>query len=182
MDKLAKLNKTILKCTKCELCESRINAVPGEGAKNAEVILIGEAPGKNEDEEGRPFVGRAGKTLDEVLAELSIPRENLYITNILKCRPPKNRVPKKPEVEACIDYLFKQIELIQPQIIVTLGQSALKTLTGLKGNLRDFHGNKYEFNNYPVLVTYHPAAVVYNRNLKSELVNDLKNIKSIIEK
>jgi DNA polymerase len=174
---LKSLNKSILKCKKCELCKSRTNAVPGEGEGSARILLIGEAPGRSEDSEGRPFVGRAGKTLNDILDNNDIERGRLFITNIVKCRPPKNRVPKKPEIEACRGYLLKQIELLKPHIIIALGQSAFKTLTGLEGNLRDLRGKEYNFFEYPVLVTYHPAAVIYNRKLKPELESDFEEFK-----
>jgi DNA polymerase len=168
-------------CTNCELCLTRTNAVPGEGDENSKVMIVGEAPGKNEDEEGRPFVGRAGKVLTDILTELGIDRNQIFITNIVKCRPPKNRVPKNPEVEACSNYLVKQIESIQPEIIFALGQSSIKTLTGVAGKLGDIHGRQFSYKNFLVTATYHPAAVIYNRKLRSLLLNDLERIKEIIK-
>ena len=181
MDKMNKVRNRIIKCRNCDLYTDRINAVPGEGSVDAKVILIGEAPGKKEDEMGRPFVGRAGKTLDGILEELDVVRDQFFITNIVKCRPPKNRVPKKSEVEACRDHLIRQIDIIKPELIVALGQSSIKTLTGLKENLRDIHGQKLNFMDYQVLATYHPAAMVYNRKLRPELLNDLKQVKKYYE-
>jgi DNA polymerase len=176
MDKLKKLNQKIMKCTKCELSKDRTNAVPGEGDPSGRIMFIGEAPGKKEDLQGRPFVGRAGSVLDEILAEVGIKREKIFIANIIKCRPPRNRVPKKPEIEACRRYLMEQIEIIRPELIIALGRSAFTTLTGLKGKMRDFHGKMYQFMDYPLLVTYHPAAIVYNRKLRVEMVADLRKI------
>src|SRR5437868_1209620 len=130
--KLEALAKKIRRCTKCPLCESRTNAVPGDGSYDAKLMVIGEAPGRQEDEVGRPFVGSAGKYLDQVLAGSGIDRSELFITNIVKCRPPKNRVPKPLEIQTCTtNYLFKQIELIQPKLIFLLGGTALKTMLGL---------------------------------------------------
>jgi DNA polymerase len=179
MSELLMLSETIKTCTKCELSKQRTNAVPGEGAINAKIMFIGEAPGKTEDREGRPFVGRAGKTLNELLDEVSIFRERVYITNIVKCRPPKNRVPKSSEVEACRSYLERQIELIRPELIVALGQSALKTLTGIKDNLAEVHGKTVDYSGHPLLITYHPAAMIYNRKLRTEILEDLTRIKEI---
>ena len=177
MSKIDKVTKKIITCTKCELHKDRTNAVPGEGSVKAKVVIIGEAPGKNEDELGRPFVGRAGKTFDGLLEELGIERSELFITNIIKCRPPKNRVPKKDEVEACRDYLIQQVDIIKPDLMVAMGNSAIKTLTDLKGNMRELHGRRFQFQDYQVLATYHPAAIVYNRKLKSQMLEDLVQIK-----
>ena len=168
------LHKKIIKCRNCGLWKERQNAVPGEGDPNARLLIIGEAPGKSEDELGRPFVGRAGKVLNEVLTEVGINRNEVFITNIIKCRPPRNRVPKKNEVVACSEYLKKQIEIIEPELIVALGHSAFRTLTGMKGKMEDFHGKKFDYNKHKVLVTYHPAALIYNRKLRPLMIEDLR--------
>jgi len=180
METITSLHNKIIKCTDCELCHTRANAVPGEGGTKTRVIIIGEAPGASEDEIGRPFVGRAGKILTEILNELDISREDIFITNIVKCRPPKNRIPKKTEIEACSKHLKKQIEIIEPELIITLGQSSIKALVGEKAKMADIHGKHFLYDSTRVLATYHPAAVVYNRKLRPYLLDDLRKIKEII--
>lgn len=180
-EELIRLHKRILRCRKCELFKDRTNAVPGEGNPHTGILIIGEAPGKSEDIQGRPFVGRAGKVLTEILTEAGIEREDVFITNIIKCRPPGNRVPKQKEVEACRDFLHRQVELIEPALLVALGQSAFRTLTGIKGKMEDHHGKIYDYAGCRTLVTYHPAGVIYNRKLRPDMVRDIKSIKKIVK-
>ena len=142
---LEKLKSEVIKCTKCSLHETRINAVFGEGDYNANILIIGEGPGANEDKQGRPFVGRGGKLLDEVLSKYALNRESgVFIANIVKCRPPNNRVPKKDEVNTCIPYLEKQIQLINPKIILLLGLTAVKSFTGIDEQMKEIRGKEYE--------------------------------------
>ncbi len=174
----------IKSCTKCPLHKTRRNPVPGEGSIDAEVMFVGEAPGEREDATGRPFVGAAGKFLDQLLASVGLRREEVYITNILKCRPPGNRDPREDEIAACTPYLWRQIELIKPKVIIALGRHAARVLyakAGLKWtNMSKKHGSVVEasINGHRVLlaVTYHPAAALYNPRLRSALQEDFKKI------
>lgn len=185
-----KLIEEIMNCRKCALYKNRKNPVPGEGNKNADLMFIGEAPGAREDETGRPFVGAAGKLLTELIEFIGLSRENVYITNIVKCRPPGNRDPREEEINACLPYLLKQIKLIRPRIIVALGRHAGKTLFELSGlnwtNMSRLHGRVFNASIDGVLfkltVTYHPAAALYNPRLKGSLIKDFKEtIKSILD-
>ncbi len=163
-------------CVVCRLHETRHLAVPGEGSVNAEVLLIGEAPGKDEDLSGRPFVGRAGRVLDRALESSGLPRPLVFITNVVKCRPPGNRTPRADEIEACRAYLLAQVEALQPRIIVTLGSTALRGLLGPGTELQDVRGASADFHGIPLIATYHPAAVLYNRNLERALIRDLRKV------
>ncbi|MCD1295791.1 uracil-DNA glycosylase [Methanocella sp. CWC-04] len=183
MDEMVEiLNKIddVLNCQRCELARSRTNVVVGDGPIDAEIMIIGEAPGRNEDKHGKPFVGSAGKILNEVLEKNGIKREKVYITNIVKCRPPKNRAPKAGEVEACHPYLKKQIEIISPKLIVLLGKTAGETFLDRSVSLGDEHGKIFEHNGIPVLLAYHPAAIIYNRKLKDSLIEDMKKVSELI--
>ena len=161
-------------CTRCRLHRTRYRAVPGEGPIDAPVFLIGEAPGRDEDTSGRPFVGAAGKVLDKVLQVAGLPRPQLYITNVVKCRPPENRAPKADEIASCRPYLLAQLEAVQPKIIVSLGATALRGLLGPSARFREARGKGIEFGRVPLLPTYHPAAVLYNRRIEGEIRNDLR--------
>jgi uracil-DNA glycosylase family 4 len=170
--KLAQLAKQIRVCTKCPLCESRTNAVPGDGSFEAVCMIIGEAPGKDEDKTGHPFVGSAGRYLDHVLVGSGIERADFFITNIVKCRPEGNRLPKALEVETCTsNYLFKQIELINPAIVVLLGSVAAKKLLGVK-KVEEVRGKFIEKDKRKFLVTYHPAVRFYREDLALQLKKD----------
>ena len=159
-------------CIECPLCKSRNNAVPGEGKLNAKVMVIGEGPGKQEDALGRPFVGSSGKYLDHVLAGTGISRSDLFITNIVKCRPPSNRTPKIGEVETCTSlYLFEQLRLINPKLVLLLGSVAVKRLLGansvdeVRGKIVEHEGRKF-------VATYHPAVRFYREDLAKKLKED----------
>lgn len=171
----------VRKCTLCRLSEGRTNAVPGEGNGFAKIMFIGEAPGRSEDQQGRPFVGAAGKLLTEALQEAGLSREDVFITNIVKCRPPNNRVPKEEERSACKPYLERQIALINPRIICILGRTAYESLleggsiTSNRGRLVK-HGNRFYF------LTVHPAAIIYNPELKTIFKNDLVNLVNELRK
>lgn len=177
---LEEVANKINKCKKCGLWKTRKNPVPGEGNPNAEIILIAEAPGYNEDLQGKPFVGAAGKVLDELLASVELKKEEIFITNILKCRPPGNRNPKSDEIKACSSYLDKQIQAINPKVICTLGNFATKYILarfGLKlENIGKIHGQIFEVNtlehHLKVIPMYHPAAAIYNPNMKETLIID----------
>ncbi len=163
-------------CTLCRLHATRAHAVPGEGPVGAAILLVGEAPGRDEDAAGRPFVGRAGRILDAALAAARLPRESVFITNVVKCRPPKNRRPKRDEVAACRTYLLGQIALVRPQIIVTLGATALRGVLGPGHELKTARRKALRLGETPVVATYHPAGVLYNRRLEPKLRRDLKKV------
>jgi uracil-DNA glycosylase family 4 len=171
--KLEELCKIASTCLECPLHESRTKVVFGEGPADAKIMLVGEAPGKNEDETGRPFVGRAGKLLTNALEKAGLKRSEVYITNIVKCRPEGNRKPKKPEYKTCIGlYLNKQIELINPNIIGLMGNSAVYALIGKK-NIKQIHGETYDLNGRKYIALFHPAAAIYSRSLLPQLEEDI---------
>ena len=172
-DALAGLASRIKVCTLCRLHETRTRAVPGEGPGGAELFLIGEGPGRREDEEGRPFVGAAGKLLDAALARPGIARADAFITNAVKCRPPDNRKPRVDEVAACRPYLLAQIAAVRPLAIVTLGDTALKGLLGPGVDIPAARRRRTRLEGIPVIATYHPAAALYNRRLVETMAKDL---------
>jgi len=161
-------------CTRCRLHEGRVHAVPGEGPLDADVFLIGEAPGRDEDASGRPFVGAAGKILNKALAAARLPRDSVFVTNVVKCRPPANRGPRADELESCRPYLATQIAVVRPKVLVTLGSTALRGLLGKGPELKDIRGRAAVFEGIPVVPTYHPAAILYNRRLEASLRADLR--------
>lgn len=178
-------------CRKCQLWKTRSNAVPGEGSLDATTLFIGEAPGYWEDVKGRPFVGAAGKLLDTLLADANLSRSTVYITNVVKCRPPKNRVPSPVEVKTCTAYLNRQIKTIQPEIIVTLGRHAtsyvlseagVKEVVGITKLRGEVYSVKLFGLSVSVLPTFHPAAVLHNPKYEDPLKHDFQLLKSLIEK
>jgi uracil-DNA glycosylase family 4 len=173
---LSELAHSISSCTLCRLCEGRTHTVPGIGHPHAQIVFIGEAPGKKEDEQGIPFCGASGKFLDELLATIDLNREDIFITNIVKCRPPANRDPLPDEKEICSrTHLDKQIELINPKLIVTLGRHALwHFIPDLK--ISEVHGKPQEHNNQVYLALYHPAVALYNGGMRKTLIEDFQNI------
>jgi len=191
MDEWGSLINAIVNCRKCRLSEHRRNPVPGEGNPSARVMFIGEAPGEKEDETGRPFVGAAGKLLTELIESIGFKREDFYITNVVKCRPPNNRDPEEDEINACLPYLLKQIELVKPRVIVALGRHAARTLFNVAGlkwvNMSSMHGKAFKavVNGVEAVIipTFHPAAALYNPGLKNELRSDFENTirKNILE-
>lgn len=167
-------------CTRCPLHVARTQAVPGEGPSDARIFLLGEAPGRAEDEAGRPFVGRGGRLLDEALEEAGLARDEVFVTNAVKCRPPDNRRPRKEELLTCQPYHLRQMALVGPRVLVTLGGVALRSLIPAKGPLRDLRGRELSFRGIPVVATYHPAGVLRQRKtLRSRLVEDLSRARSI---
>ena len=172
---IQKIKLQVTKCTKCELSETRNNSVPGKGNYKADVIFVGEAPGKNEDMNGEPFIGIAGKKLTMALESAGVTREEVYITNIVKCRPPKNRVPTITERDTCKNYLEKEIEIIKPKIICILGNTAFNSL--LNGNeITKFRGKIAKKNNQLYFLSVHPAATIYNQKLISVLKKDMRKL------
>ena len=182
------LNQRISTCTKCPLCQTRTNVVPGTGNIKADLLFIGEGPGKNEDLQGLPFVGSAGKFLDELLASINLKREDVFIANVVKCRPPENRDPLPEEVSACWPYLEEQIKLIQPKLIITLGRHSMYRFLPAELKISEVHGQPKKMVNqktgesqvyYPI---YHPAAALYNGSLREVLKQDFLKIPKILEK
>jgi DNA polymerase len=165
------LAQQITNCKKCRLCETAIQAVVGEGSLDAKIIFIGEAPGKNEDESGRPFIGRAGKLLTTLINELGMDRGDVWIGNIIKHRPPKNRDPQKDEIEACRDFLTQQISIIKPEIIVTLGRFSFNYFVP-DGKIGSERGKLIDMGSFKVFPVYHPAAALRNKNFLNTLRSD----------
>lgn len=180
-DSLEKVAAEVRGCPLCKLSRSRKNAVPGEGQLSAKIMFIGEAPGKSEDEKGRPFVGAAGRVLDNLLEKAGIGRSQVFITNVVKCRPPNNRVPEEDEVTACRPYLDRQIALIRPKVICILGRTAYSSLLG-GGSITTNRGKIVERAGQKYFLTFHPAAAIYNKNLLSALEADLKKLANEIKK
>lgn len=179
MDDLTKVAAEVKVCTKCPLAETRKKAVPGEGPANAELLLIGEGPGFHEDNQGRPFVGPSGQFLTELLASAGYKREEVFIANVVKCRPPGNRDPQPNEIEACSEYLERQIALIQPKVIVTLGRfSMAKFFPGAK--ISAIHGQAKNINGRTVVAMFHPAAALHQPALRQNIEEDFRKLKQII--
>src|SRR5215217_8387008 len=178
---LEKLAKQIKVCTKCELHRSRTNAVPGEGPTHAEIMFIGEGPGANEDKQGRPFVGASGKFLDQLLAQAGVTRTDVFITNVVKCRPPGNRDPLPDEVEICTsNYLQHQIEIVNPSIIVTLGRHSMGLF--FKGaKITQIHGQMRKVEDRFVIAMYHPAAALHQLSLKSTIMADFAKLPELLK-
>jgi len=184
------INSLVKNCKKCDLWKTRNNAVPGNGSMDTKILFVGEAPGYNEDLQGLPFVGKAGKILDELLQKVGIKREEIYIANILKCRPPGNRNPLRSEIETCTPYLNKQIEIIQPEVIIPLGSFAASYIFekfGLKfEKISIIHGRVYTANTLygkiKLIPMYHPAVATYNPNTLQTLVEDFKSLEKTLNK
>jgi len=166
-------------CTNCDLHHSRKNAVPGEGPANAEIMFIGEGPGFHENEQGRPFVGAAGKVLDDLLAKIGMQRSDVFIGNVVKCRPPGNRDPHADEISACSEYLERQIQTIDPKVIVTLGRYSLMYFMP-NAKISDVHGKAMQVRGRLVVAMYHPAAGLHQRSLMSTIEEDFKKIPELI--
>ena len=179
---LSFLKNDVIKCKKCSLSDTRTNTVFGVGDIRASLMLVGEAPGEQEDLSGEPFVGRAGQILDKMLAAIHRSRENdVFICNVLKCRPPENRDPKSDEINQCEPYLVNQIDLIKPKLIVALGRIAGKTLLGVDKSLKDMRKKIHNYHDSDLIVTYHPAALLRNPNWKPYAWEDFKWIRRILE-
>jgi uracil-DNA glycosylase family 4 len=178
---LQELQKIVLNCNLCKLSKTRNNVVFGEGNPNSKIMFIGEAPGREEDLQGRPFVGRSGELLTKIIENiLNIKREEIYISNIVKCRPPQNRDPEIDEVESCIPYLIKQIDIIKPNLIVTLGRIAFKYLLNSEISITQARGKLYNFKGIKVIPTYHPSYLLRNPIKKKEAFIDFKLIKEFL--
>jgi len=175
-DALEKLKAKVLKCKKCDLYKSRTNLVLGEGSPNAELMFVGEAPGRDEDLQGKPFVGRAGKLLGKIIEAMGLKREDVYIANILKDRPPENRNPQEDEIKACIPYLKEQIKIIQPKVICALGTFAAQRLLEEETTISKLRGKFYVYEGIKLMPTYHPAYLLRNSKEKATVWSDMKLI------
>lgn len=175
------LEKECKSCRECSLCQTRKNVVFGVGSREAEVLFIGEGPGANEDEQGEPFVGRAGKLLDDMMAIIGLSRKNVYIANIVKCRPPENRDPLGVEQDACIGYLRRQTALLHPKIIVCLGRIAAAKIIREDYKITREHGQWVEKNGVQMTAFYHPAALLRDPRKRPEAFDDLKSLQAKIK-
>jgi len=171
------LEQSIENCKKCKLCSGRTNIVFGTGNKEAKIMFVGEGPGADEDRQGEPFVGKAGQLMNKAFDGVGITRENVYIANIVKCRPPQNRVPQKDEATACMDYLRNQVHLVKPELIVLLGSTALKNILGEEHSITRERGNLIEGKNMMYLPTWHPAALLRDESKKIQFWQDLRLVK-----
>lgn len=174
--RLQAIREDIGECTRCKLCQGRTHIVFGVGNPNATLMFVGEGPGRDEDLQGEPFVGRAGQLLTKMIEAMGLKRADVYIANIVKCRPPDNRYPEPEEVETCLPFLLQQIEAIRPKIIITLGNLATQTLLRTKAGIMSLHGNFQEWNGIQVMPTYHPAFLLRNPNMKKPCWEDLKKV------
>ena len=177
------LEQVIDACRKCSLGHSRTHSVPGEGNPNAKLVCVGEAPGATEDETGRPFVGKAGKLLDDILKAIGLAREDVFICNVLKCRPPGNRDPEPMERAACSPFLHRQLELIKPKVLIAWGKPAAITLLNAPGttSLADLRQKVHRYRGIPLVVTYHPAALLRNPNWKPATWDDVRIARRILD-
>jgi DNA polymerase len=169
-------------CTRCRLHAGRTNAVPGEGPADARLVVVGEGPGVNEDAQGRPFVGRAGDLLNEILAAIDCPRETVYIANVVKCRPPDNRKPQGDEMEACMPYLHRQLALIRPKVVLAMGATAAEALLQTRASLGQLRNRVHEYRGIPLVVTYHPAALLRNPNWKRPTWDDVRIARQLLDR
>jgi len=181
MSELEELHQRIASCPDCDLCRTRTRAVPGEGPPNAEVLFVGEAPGFYEDQQARPFVGPAGRFLDELIASAGLRRDQVFITNVVKCRPPNNRDPLPGEVDACRKYLQRQIELIQPKIIVSLGRYSLAWFSP-RDAISKVHGQAKVRDGVYFIPMYHPAAALHAGNMRKVIEEDFRKIPAVLER
>jgi uracil-DNA glycosylase family 4 len=180
VDILKEIAAEVSVCSKCDLCKSRTKAVPGEGNPQASILFIGEGPGFNEDKQGRPFVGPAGQFLEELLASINLKRSDVFITNVVKCRPPNNRDPEPREIAACNDYLDRQVAAINPGVIVTLGRYSMAKFFGNE-KVSMIHGRARIIDGRVCIAMYHPAAGLHQASLKDTIRADFKKIPMIIE-
>ena len=172
-----------IRTTHCSaLCEHRTHAVPGEGDPRAKLVFIGEGPGATEDATGRPFVGQAGKLLDDIIAAIGLRREDVYITNVVKCRPPQNRKPLPDEIAACMPYLRRQLALLKPKVIVALGGTAGEAMLDVRKSLGELRGKVHSYGGMPLIVTYHPAALLRNPNWKKPTWDDVRIARQLLDR
>ncbi|HXV86019.1 MAG TPA: uracil-DNA glycosylase [Gemmatimonadales bacterium] len=178
---LSAIADLVRSCRKCHLCEGRTNAVPGEGPPDARLVVVGEGPGATEDETGRPFVGRAGELLTDILTAIELPRERVFICNIVKCRPPNNRRPQPDEIEACVPYLYAQLARLRPAVILAMGGTAAETLLNTRQALASLRNRVHSFRGIPLVVTYHPAALLRNPHWKKPTWDDVRIARQLLD-
>lgn len=176
---LEELSEKVTVCTDCELCKTRTKSVPGKGNPNADIVFIGEAPGRSEDLKGEPFVGAAGTKLSTALSAAGLSRDDVYITNVAKCRPPNNRVPSKDEKEACRKYLDAELEIINPKVICVMGNTAYESILG-GSEITKNRGTIIKQGKWTYFVTIHPAATIYNQKLIPVLEQDMKKLAEFV--
>jgi DNA polymerase len=177
---LEKIREEVTGCTKCGLCKTRTNAVPGKGRMDSDIVFVGEAPGRTEDARGEPFVGAAGKRLTDALEKNGLSRDSVYITNVVKCRPPNNRVPTGEERAMCMRYLEAELEAIRPKVVCVLGNTASSSLLGQSDITRN-RGSVVEKNGRKYFLTFHPAAVIYNQKLAKVFEDDISNLVEMVK-
>ena len=179
---LQEVSSAIAVCRACFLCEGRTKTVPGEGNPQAGLLFVGEGPGQSEDATGRPFVGRAGELLTKMIEAIGLQRDSVFIANAVKCRPPQNRKPLPDELAACWRYLERQIELLTPKVIVALGATAAETLLQVRRSLTDLRGRVHSYRGIPLVVTYHPAALLRNPNWKKPTWDDIRIARQLLDR
>ena len=177
---LRAIREDIGDCTRCGLSRGRKNIVFGVGNPKADIMFIGEGPGADEDEQGEPFVGRAGQLLNNMIAAMGLRREDVYIANVVKCRPPQNRAPERDEIETCSPFLMRQVDVVRPKIIVALGATAAKTLLGISDSMASLRGRLYDFRGTKLAVTYHPAFLLRDPRQKKEAWKDLQMVMNFL--
>jgi DNA polymerase len=183
---LAELNRDILQCRRCRLHEGKTHYVPGEGSNQPGILFVGEGPGETEDQFGRPFIGKAGQLLDKIIQKMGLARDSVFITNVVKCRPPNNREPLKDEVDACLPYLRRQIAVLRPQVIVCLGKVALNNMLGTSYSMGRVRGQLLSFNGIPLVPTYHPAFILHKKDAgeiskaKWEVWEDMQKVLALV--
>lgn len=180
-NRLSTIREEILHCQKCPLAKGRKNAVPGEGPSSVDIMFIGEGPGYHENQQGKPFVGQAGMFLDELLASADLKREDVFITNVVKCRPPENRDPMPEELTACAHYLDEQIALLDPKVIVTLGRFSMAKFIE-NGRISQIHGKSHKVGKRLIVTMYHPAAALHQPALRPALVEDFSKLRHLLGK
>jgi DNA polymerase len=179
---LKDLDERIRRCRSCSLGSKRLQAVPGEGPPRTPIMVVGEGPGEEEDRTGRPFVGPAGELLTKMLLAIDLPREQVFIGNVVKCRPPGNRNPVPEELQACLPFLKEQVQIIRPRLLVALGGVAARTLSGSERKISELRGKSFAFEGCPVIPTYHPAYLLRSPQFKREAWEDLKKIRRELER
>lgn len=179
-DTLERIRADIGECTRCKLCEQRNKIVFGSGSEKAELVFVGEGPGRDEDIQGLPFVGRAGKLLTQMIEAMGLTRDKVYIANVVKCRPPNNRPPEKDEVATCIPFLIRQLEVIRPKVIVCLGSTAAQNLLGTIKSISSFRGQWLDFRGMQLMATYHPAYLLRNPPAKADVWKDLQKVMAVL--
>jgi DNA polymerase len=179
-DSLARIRADLGDCTRCKLCRGRHNIVFGDGSEKADLVFVGEGPGHDEDVQGLPFVGRAGKLLTQMIEAMGLDRRDVYICNVVKCRPPENRTPERDEIATCSPFLLRQLEAIRPKVIVCLGSVAAQTLLGTNRSISHYRGEWLDFRGAKLMATYHPAYLLRNPGAKGDVWKDLQKVMAVL--